>query len=74
MAYDTNLAARIRVVLKGKTDIVEKEMFGGLAPREWQHGRRDRVRRGVDYALSLPAMKAKAKTAKKSNPKGRNAR
>ena len=31
MAYDTNLASRIRDELKGRTNIVEKEMFGGVA-------------------------------------------
>lgn len=31
MAYDTNLASRIRDELKGRTGIVEKQMFGGVA-------------------------------------------
>jgi TfoX/Sxy family transcriptional regulator of competence genes len=31
MAYDTILAARIRDELKGRTDFVEKQMFGGVA-------------------------------------------
>ncbi|WP_136609306.1 TfoX/Sxy family protein [Sinomonas albida] len=31
MAYDTELADRIRDVLVGKADFTEKKMFGGLA-------------------------------------------
>lgn len=31
MAYDETLAARIRALLDGRTDIVERRMFGGLA-------------------------------------------
>ena len=31
MAYDTKLASRIRDALKGRADMVEKEMFGGVA-------------------------------------------
>ncbi|MCA4132414.1 TfoX/Sxy family protein [Arthrobacter sp. M4] len=31
MAYDTELADRIRGVLLGKVDFTEKKMFGGLA-------------------------------------------
>ena len=31
MAYDENLAERIRRLLHGEPDIVEKRMFGGLA-------------------------------------------
>jgi TfoX/Sxy family transcriptional regulator of competence genes len=31
MAYDTNLASRIRDSLKNRSDIVEKQMFGGVA-------------------------------------------
>jgi TfoX/Sxy family transcriptional regulator of competence genes len=31
MAYDTNLGPRIREVLKNRRDIVEKQMFGGVA-------------------------------------------
>lgn len=31
MAFDENLAARIRSVLASRTDVVEKRMFGGLA-------------------------------------------
>lgn len=31
MAYDENLAKRIRGVLKGKKGIVEKKMFGGVS-------------------------------------------
>jgi hypothetical protein len=31
MAYDTNLASRVRDELKGRTDFVEKQMFGGVA-------------------------------------------
>lgn len=31
MAYDETLAARIRNLLRGRTDIAEKRMFGGLA-------------------------------------------
>jgi TfoX/Sxy family transcriptional regulator of competence genes len=31
MAFDENLAARIRSALSSRTDVVEKRMFGGLA-------------------------------------------
>src|SRR5262245_39269033 len=31
MAYDQALAARVRAALRGRTDIMEKEMFGGVA-------------------------------------------
>ena len=31
MAYDLKLAARIRTALAGRKDVVEKEMFGGIA-------------------------------------------
>jgi hypothetical protein len=31
MAYDADLADRLREVLAGETDVVEKPMFGGLA-------------------------------------------
>jgi len=31
MAYDEKLAARIQKILAGRNDIVEKEMFGGIA-------------------------------------------
>lgn len=31
MAYDENLAERIRVLLAGEADLVEKRMFGGLS-------------------------------------------
>jgi TfoX/Sxy family transcriptional regulator of competence genes len=31
MAYDENLARRIREVLRDRADIAEKKMFGGLA-------------------------------------------
>lgn len=31
MAYDEQLAARVRVLLKGQRALVEKKMFGGLA-------------------------------------------
>jgi TfoX/Sxy family transcriptional regulator of competence genes len=31
MAFDENLAARIRSALASRTDVVEKRMFGGLA-------------------------------------------
>ena len=31
MAYDEQLAARVRVLLKGQRVLVEKKMFGGLA-------------------------------------------
>jgi hypothetical protein len=31
MAYDEKLAGRIRTILKGKRDIAEKKMFGGVA-------------------------------------------
>lgn len=31
MAYDEQLAARVRVLLKGQRALVEKRMFGGLA-------------------------------------------
>jgi TfoX/Sxy family transcriptional regulator of competence genes len=31
MAYDEELAARIRALLAGERDVVEKKMFGGLA-------------------------------------------
>jgi TfoX/Sxy family transcriptional regulator of competence genes len=31
MAYDTQLADRIRAVVRGRKGIAEKEMFGGLA-------------------------------------------
>ena len=30
MAYDEGLAARVRATLQGRTDVVEKRMFGGL--------------------------------------------
>ena len=30
MAYDEGLAARIRTTLRGRDDVVEKRMFGGL--------------------------------------------
>jgi hypothetical protein len=30
MAYDESLAARVRRTLVGRTDVVEKRMFGGL--------------------------------------------
>ena len=30
MSYDENLAARIRVILSDRDDVVEKKMFGGL--------------------------------------------
>ena len=31
MAYDEGLAARIRALVRGETDVTEKKMFGGLA-------------------------------------------
>jgi TfoX/Sxy family transcriptional regulator of competence genes len=31
MAYDEQLAARVRALLKGQRALVEKKMFGGLA-------------------------------------------
>ncbi len=31
MAYDEELAARIRELVVGETDLIEKKMFGGLA-------------------------------------------
>ncbi|CAA9338007.1 MAG: hypothetical protein AVDCRST_MAG61-3270 [uncultured Friedmanniella sp.] len=31
MAYDTDLADRLRSILSGEPDVVEKRMFGGLA-------------------------------------------
>jgi TfoX/Sxy family transcriptional regulator of competence genes len=31
MAYDEQLAARVRILLKGQRTLVEKKMFGGLA-------------------------------------------
>ena len=31
MAYDEGLAERLRLVLAGRHDVVEKKMFGGLA-------------------------------------------
>ncbi|MSP60403.1 MAG: TfoX family protein [Myxococcales bacterium] len=31
MAYDQKLAARVRVVVAGREEVTEKEMFGGLA-------------------------------------------
>ncbi|MEY2552575.1 MAG: hypothetical protein QOC57_435 [Ilumatobacteraceae bacterium] len=31
MAYDTELAQRVRELLEGGTDVTEKKMFGGLA-------------------------------------------
>lgn len=31
MAFDERLAARIRTVLRGRSDVVEKFMFGGVA-------------------------------------------
>jgi TfoX/Sxy family transcriptional regulator of competence genes len=31
MAYDEQLAARVRVLLKGQRALVDKKMFGGLA-------------------------------------------
>jgi len=31
VAYDEHLAARIRTLLEGRTDLTEKKMFGGLA-------------------------------------------
>jgi TfoX/Sxy family transcriptional regulator of competence genes len=31
MAYDLNLAERIRAALAGRKDVVEKQMFGGIA-------------------------------------------
>jgi TfoX/Sxy family transcriptional regulator of competence genes len=31
MAYDEELAARIRNLISGETDVTEKKMFGGLA-------------------------------------------
>jgi hypothetical protein len=31
MAYDDALASRVRQALGGRTDVVEKAMFGGLA-------------------------------------------
>ena len=31
MAYDERLAARIRQLLEGRTDVIEKTMFGGVA-------------------------------------------
>ena len=31
MAYDTDLADRVRSMLSGEPDVVEKRMFGGLA-------------------------------------------
>jgi TfoX/Sxy family transcriptional regulator of competence genes len=31
MAFDEKLAARVRKVLEGRTDVVEKQMFGGVA-------------------------------------------
>jgi TfoX/Sxy family transcriptional regulator of competence genes len=30
MAYDEKLAARVRVLLAGRSDVVERQMFGGL--------------------------------------------
>jgi len=30
VSYDEKLAARVRKVLAGRTDVVEKKMFGGL--------------------------------------------
>jgi TfoX/Sxy family transcriptional regulator of competence genes len=31
MPYDERLAARIRAILAGRTDVTEKKMFGGIA-------------------------------------------
>lgn len=31
MAYDEGLAARLRNIFEGRTDVVEKKMFGGIA-------------------------------------------
>ncbi len=31
MAYDEGVAKRIRKIFEGRTDVVEKKMFGGLA-------------------------------------------
>jgi TfoX/Sxy family transcriptional regulator of competence genes len=31
MAYDENLAERVRAALAGRADVVEKRMFGGVA-------------------------------------------
>ena len=31
MAYDERLADRIRVMLRGRDDVVERKMFGGIA-------------------------------------------
>jgi TfoX/Sxy family transcriptional regulator of competence genes len=31
VAYDEHLAARIRTLLEGEPDLIEKKMFGGLA-------------------------------------------
>jgi TfoX/Sxy family transcriptional regulator of competence genes len=30
VAYDENLAARVRTLLAGRTDVTERKMFGGL--------------------------------------------
>jgi hypothetical protein len=30
VAYDQKLAARVSVLLSGRTDVVERDMFGGL--------------------------------------------
>ena len=30
MAYDEKLASRVRVLLAGRTDVTERQMFGGL--------------------------------------------
>jgi TfoX/Sxy family transcriptional regulator of competence genes len=30
VAYDENLAARVRTLLTGRTDVTERKMFGGL--------------------------------------------
>lgn len=35
MAYDEGLAERIREVLSGQNNIVEKKIFGGLAFMRW---------------------------------------
>jgi TfoX/Sxy family transcriptional regulator of competence genes len=66
MAYDPKLAERIRSVLAGRKDVVEKKMFGGIAFMVsgsmacGPHGRNLIVRIGEDAAveaLRLPHVK-----------------
>src|SRR5262245_28367020 len=52
MAYDETLAARIRKLLHGRTDVTERKMFGGLA-----FMRRDRMCCGIvgaDLVVRVP--------------------